>query len=758
MTTVNTSLNRRKFIKVSALAGGGMLLSFNLFTGCKPAANDAMLELPKEWYKFNGYLKIGDNGLITLMSPNPEIGQNVKTSMPMMVAEELDIDWKNVIVDQAPLNTDLYKPMQIAGGSNSINASWNAMRTAGATARDMLKQAAANEWKVPVAEIQTENGKLIHKASGKSAGYGEFASAASQLPVPEKVELKKVKDFKIIGTSRKNVDGPKIVSGAPLFGLDYKEEGMLTAMIVHPPGFGMQLKETDVSGLKSMPGIVDVFYIDAYPDPAKMQWSDVAAFPKLLAIVGKSTWEVMQAKKAFKPETEPIKASSKKINLFGNNVEIITPAGFENTADHKSRMAAVSPQKIKTVRKDGDPEAMFKKAVTVIERTYSAPFLSHSTMEPMNFFANVKEDSAVLTGPVQTPSFLEKSVSDRLGLPLEKIEVKMTRMGGGFGRRLYGHFGVEAAVISQKMKAPVKLIYTREDDMTDGVYRPAYQATFRAALDENKNLTAFHVRGGGIPDSCLFANRFPAGAIENYLAEEWTIPTNISVGAFRAPDSNFMAGAEQSFLDEVAEAMGKDPIQMRLDLFEKAKNNPVGKNNDYEADRYAGVLKLVREKSGWDQPAAAGISRGVAAYFCHRSYVAHVFDVVMKDNKPVIEKVTTAVDCGIVVNPDAATNLSEGAITDAIGHGMYSAMTFNNGIPDQSNFDKYRLIRNPEAPKKIETHFVQSEVEPTGMGEPSGPPAIGALANALYKATGKRYYVQPFMVENQPQYTDVKTG
>lgn len=742
MSGIQTSYNRRSFLKATTLAGGGLMLSFSWLAGCKPST-DKVMELPKEWFELNGYLKIGENGLVTIMSPNPEIGQNVRTSMPMLVAEELDIDWKNVIVEQAPLNTDLYKPMQIAGGSNSISASWQAMRNAGATAKEMLKQAAAKEWKVQAAEIETKDGMLVHKASGKSAGYGAFASAAAKIPVPEKVPLKKVSDFKIIGTSRKNVDGQKIVSGKPLFGLDYKEEGMLIAMIVHPPAFGLQLKETDVSGLKSMPGIVDAFYLDVYPENIEKQWSDVSAFPKLLAIVGKSTWQVMQAKKTFKAETEPIQASSKKINLFGNEVNVITPAGFENTATHKEQMAAFPVSKAKTVRKDGDPEAAFKKAATIIEKSYSCPFLAHSTMEPMNFFADVKENSAILTGPIQTPSFLEQTISARLGLPLDKIEVRMTRMGGGFGRRLYGHFGVEAALISQKMKAPVKLIYTREDDLTTGVYRPAYYATYRAALDENKNLVAFHVTAGGIPESPLHANRFPAGAVDNYLAQQWEIPTNISVGAFRAPASNFIAGAEQSFLDELAEAMGKDPIQFRLDLFEKAKSKPVGKDNDYEVDRYAGVLKLVREKSGWDTP-APGVSKGVSAYFCHRSYVAHVFDVVMKDNKPVIEKITTAIDCGIVVNPDAATNMSEGAVTDAIGHSMYSAVTFTNGVPDQSNFDRYKLIRHSEAPKKIETHFVKSEVDPTGMGEPSGPPAIGALANALYKATGKRFYSQPF--------------
>jgi isoquinoline 1-oxidoreductase beta subunit len=294
------------------------------------------------------------------------------------------------------------------------------------------------------------------------------------------------------------------------------------------------------------------------------------------------------------------------------------------------------------------------------------------------------------------------------------------------------------------MNAPVKLVYSREDDMTFGNYRPAYHIYYRAALDENKNLTAFHVRAGGIPESPLAANRFPAGAVDNYLAEEWGMPSNISSGAWRAPGSNFIAGAESSFLDELAEAMGKDPIQMRLELLKKAKEAPVGKDNDYEADRYAGVLELVKEKSNWGQE-QAGVHRGVSAYFCHNSYVAQVIDMVVEDGKPVIQKVHCAVDCGIVVNPIAATNLAEGGIVDGIGHGLYSAMTFKNGTPEQSNFDKYRLIRMSEAPKAIDVHFVQNDIDPTGLGEPLNPPIIGALANALYRATGKRHYHQPFM-------------
>lgn len=410
-------------------------------------------------------------------------------------------------------------------------------------------------------------------------------------------------------------------------------------------------------------------------------------------------------------------------------------------------MAELAAQKPKEeLRRDGDPEAAFKNAAKVIERTYTAPYLAHNTMEPMNFFAHVTADKAELVGPIQTPEFIEKTLSARLNMPLEKIDIQMTRMGGGFGRRLYGHFVVEAAVISQKLNAPVKLVYTREDDMTQGTYRPAYHVTYRAALDAGNNLIGFHVRGGGTQDSPLSHNRFPAGAVDNYLAEEWILDSNISTGAWRAPGSNFIAGAEQSFLDEVAEAAGKDPIEFRLQLFDRAMKNPVGKENDYDAARYSGVIEMVKEKSGWgnNQP---NVHRGVSAYYCHNSYVAQVLDLAMEDGKPVVQKICCAVDCGIVVNPIAAENLAEGGMVDGIGHALYSAITFKDGVPEQSNFDKYRLIRHSEAPKAIEVHFVKNEIDPTGLGEPLNPPIVAALANALYRATGKRVYDQPFMMD-----------
>jgi len=409
-------------------------------------------------------------------------------------------------------------------------------------------------------------------------------------------------------------------------------------------------------------------------------------------------------------------------------------------------MEAAAARPGRVVRKDGDPAGAFKRAAKVIERSYSAPFLAHNCMEPMNFFAHVTADRVKVAGPLQAPGFIEPTLSARLGVPADKIDIEMTRMGGGFGRRAYSHYVIEAALISQKVNAPVKLLYTREDDMSTGIYRPSYHATYRAALDADNNLIALHVKAGGVPESPLFANRFPAGAVENYLAEDWSIPSNISIGAFRAPRSNFIAGAEQSFLDEVAEAAGKDPIEFRLELLRRAKANPVGKNNEYDVDRYRGVLELVREKSAWANP-PAGVSRGVAAYFCHASYAAHVLDLTIENGKPVVQRVTSAIDCGIVVNADAATNMVQGAVIDGIGNALFGGMTFKNGAPEKTNFNTYRMIRMPDAPKAIDVHFVKSEVDPTGLGEPPFPPIFGALANAIYKATGKRLYKQPFVGE-----------
>jgi isoquinoline 1-oxidoreductase subunit beta len=738
---MKTTTTRRSFLKVSVLAGGGMMLSFNSLLGKVLTVESS---LPAEATQLNSYIKISSNGAITLMSANPEFGSNVKTSMPMILADELDVDWNKVTVEQADFWPERFQ-RQFTGGSQGIRQGWKPLRTAGATARRMLINAAAKTWNVSADEITTKGGLLYHKASGKEGSYGEMASLAATLEVPKDVPLKKLTDLTVVGTSRKNVDGKKIVTGKPLFAIDHKVDGMLIAMIVHPPAFGQRVKSVDDSAARKLPGVKDVFRITTLQDNYERNAFDTTSFTELVVVVGNSTWEVMNAKKALKIDWEEDPEKKVVVAGFGGQKrEMVIPAGLESTEVHKQRMLELSKKPAMQLRSDGDLATAFKNAAKTLERTYTAPYLAHNTMEPVNCFAHVTNDKAEIYGPTQAPEFIMQALTARLGLPKEKIHIGLSRMGGGFGLRAYSHHMVEAAVISQKMKAPIKLIYTREDDMTYGIYRPTYIATYKAALDANNNLTGFFVSGGGIPEHAVHANRFPAGAVDNYVAEGWEIPSNITIGAFRAPRSNFIAAAEQSFLDELAELAGKDPIAFRLELLDRAKKNPVGKNNDYDPDRYASVLKLVQEKSGWPNSPKPTVHRGVAAYFCHNTYVAEVVDLSLQDGKPVFETVYAAVDCGIVVNPDAATNMAEGGIVDGIGNALFGEMTFNKGVPAKKNFDTYRMIRQKDAPKKIEVHFVKNEFDPTGLGEPLFPPVFAAVANALYKATGKRFYDQPF--------------
>lgn len=731
-------MNRRTFLKSSAISTGGFMLSFSIVGNNEIKASklsDLLIEL-------NGFVKITSENVIQIMSPNPEGGQGVKTSMPMIVAEELDVDFKKVQVIQADLDTKHFT-RQFIGGSQAIHQGWQTLRTAGATARQMLRQAAAQQWQVPLEEISTLKGVLIHEKSGKKATYGELANIASKIPVPTDIPLKSVKDFNIIGKSQQNVDIKKLITGQPLFGIDIQKPGMLYAMVVHPPAFGLKLTSFNAEPLKKMKGIIDTFIINIFNEGYEKTFFDTTSFNEVIAIIGTSTWHVMQAKKRVEATWEPISSYNQRRDMLGRKIVETIPGGLESSSEQLLKMQERMLQPGTIRRKDGDVETAFKNASIIIEKIYTGPFLAHNCMEPMNFFADVKDNKVELAGPLQKPEFTEQSLSARLNIPLENINIKMTRLGGGFGRRSYAHWLIEAALISQKVKAPVKLIYTREDDMTAGIYRSAYMAKFRAALDSNNQLIGFHVKTGGVPESPLFPNRFPAGAVDNYLAEDWTVPSNITVGSFRAPRSNFMAAAEQSFLDEVSEVAGKDPIDFRLDLLKRAKDNPVGKNNEYDPERFAKVIELAREQSGWLENKEKR-KMGFSAYFCHDSYAAHVIDLEVTDGQTIINKVYCALDCGIVVNPDGARNLAEGGIIDGIGAAMFGKMTFENGEPHSNNFHSYRMIRMNEAPKLIDVQFVNNEIAPTGMGEPAYPPVFGALANALYKATGRRFYDQPF--------------
>jgi isoquinoline 1-oxidoreductase beta subunit len=654
---------------------------------------------------FNSYLSLSTDGIITILSPNPELGQNIMTSFPMIVADELDADWTRVKVLQAPLDNAFDR--QLTGGSGAVPHSWMRLRTAGATARQMLVTAAAQRWGVDAAQCSTENGYVVHTASGKKLAYGELAEEASKIPVPKDVQLKDRKDFKFIGKEINNVANDDIITGKGIFGLDFYREGMLFGMIQRPPAFGTKIKSVNADAAKAMPGIVNVI-----------------TFKNNVAVLGKSTWEVMKAKKALVIEYEP----------DGN---------IESTTDHDKLFKSLLDSGTATVkRKDGDVETAFKNAANVIKGEYQCPFLSHSPMEPMNFFAHVRPDGVELIGPTQTPASARTAVSKLLGIPENKITLEITRLGGGFGRRLKTDYVTEAAEVSSLANAPVKLIWSREDDMTGGSYRPAVRYRFEAALDTNGNITGYKLRGVGInAGNPVREDNFPSGAIENLLIDSIDYSSPITTGAWRAPITNFLAFAEQVFLDEVAKATGKDPVQMRLDLLQKAKTAPVGAVK-YDIGRMEGVIKMVAEKSGWG--IKKSVFQGFSVYFAHRSYVAQVCEVVMENNVPLVKKIYAVSDCGQVVNLSGARQQVMGAIVDGLGHAMYGKISFKDGAAEQKNFDTYRLIRISEIPE-IETYFIDNGIDPTGLGEPALPPTAGAVSNAIFKATGKRLRDQPFI-------------
>ena len=711
MTKDQKVLDRRDFIKKSVFAGGGIVLGVNWMSSCATdsAGSYVAKALPSNWMDFNAYVKIGETGLVTIYSANPEIGQNIKTSMPMIVAEELDVDWRDVLVEQTGLNTEWYT-RQVAGGSQSIRQGWESLRKAGASVREMLIKAAAQNWSIAEDKCRTENG-IVYGPNNQQATYGELAAQASEFDVPEEPILKDPTDFKIIGKSQTNVDLLNIITGKPLFGIDTKKEGMVYACALRPPSFGKTLKRFDASETLQVNGVTDVFQ-----------------FGDKVAVIASNTWAAMKGKKALVAEWED-----------GKNME--------SSTDHSNQLSDYIVRKADVARREvGDIEVAFSEADEVFERTYEAPFLPHNCLEPMNFYADVKKDSAYFLGPIQTPEWQIGRLVGLLGIDKENIKIDMTRMGGGFGRRLYGDFVMESAEISQKLGKPVQIVFSREDDMTAGTYRPASMYRFKVGI-KNGEMSAYH-----LTEACFngqmfgqMPSNFPCGAITNYRVDSHQLSSNITTGAWRAPYANFLAFAEQSFLDELAFKLGKDPVEYRIELLQKVIDDPQADELSYEPERLKGVIQLAAEKAGWTKN-GENKNLGFCAYYSHNTYVAEVGHVSLNNGTPQLDKITCAVDCGIVINPTGAINQVKGGIIDGIGHAMYGDFSFENGTPQSENFHQYRLIRMSEAPE-IDVHFVESTIDPTGLGEPTLPPAGAAVANAIAAATGKRFYKQPFVKE-----------
>ncbi len=746
-TKIDATFNRRDFLKTSSLVGGGMLIGFNLFTACKPEAKMPVDLSSLNYNDFNAFIKIADNGMVTIFAPNPEIGQGIKTSIPMIIAEELDVPWEHVNVVQAVLDTKNYT-RQAAGGSQGIRLGWNAFRETGATSKQILVNAAASRWGIDPSECVAKQGKITN-GKGEVLGYGDVVNEAALLENERaakaakkggeakeektKVRLKDPKDFTIIGKDARNVDVGKIITGMPLYGIDYKAEGMVYASVLRPPAFGKILESFDARKAKAMPGVIDVIRIgekakrivNRGEESEKLLRRGVLNKSDKVVVIANSTWEAMNAKKAIKA-------------VWSDN----TP--LESTQNHdKILTSLLDGTKFETVRKDGNIEKAFRNADKIVERTYESPFLPHNCMEPMNFYANVTDDKIHLVGPIQTPQWAAELVADLLDRKPEDIHLEMTRMGGGFGRRLFGDFVLEAAEISDAIRKPVKMTSSREDDMTTGVYRPAIKYRLKASIKVGQ-ITGYQLKEAAINSNMhrTIPHFFPAGAVENYQVDVANYQSNISSGQWRAPHTNFLSFADQNFFDELAEILEKDPVQMRLDMLQKVKGN-IDDTIQYSAERMEDVINLVVEKSDYRNE-KSGIYKGFTAYFCHNTYVAQVAELIMENNTPVVKKIYVAVDCGIVVNPLGALNQIEGGIVDGIGHSMYGDFGFKNGVPTSNNYNSYRLIRMKETPE-VETFFIKNTLNPTGLGEPTLPPAGAAIAIAIKKATGNRLLKQPFL-------------
>ncbi len=728
-------VSRRTFLTAGAAVGGGLMLDFSI-----PAFALGASDVPGSAATLNAYIRIAPNGETFIVSKNPEIGQGIKTSFPMIVAEELDVAWKDVRAEDAEVDPVRYGA-QFDGGSLSIPMNYDMLRHVGAAGRLMLVTAAARAWGVPVAECETADGVVTHKGRNKRATYGQLASAAARIkaPNPMTVKLKDPKDFKIIGKAIGGVDSPLIVQGKPIFGIDVSVPGMKYAVYEKCPVFNGKFVSANLDEVKALPGVRGVYVIKG-----NVTALDAGLYNGLtdgVAIVA-DKWH--QANRAL---------GKLKVKWDEGETATHSTAGFLE----QSAKLAESPA-TNSVKKDGDVDGALKSAAKVLEARYEVPFVNHSALEPMNTTVSIKNGKVEIWSPTQMPGGGKTAVSKTLGIPEKDITLHVTRSGGGFGRRLSNDFMVEAAAIAKAHGGTVKLLRNRRQDVQSDVFRAGGFHFFKAGLDASGKLVAFrdHLvtfsNSGKMAGSAgVGATEFPAGFVPNLDIGYSMMPLDIPTGPMRAPQSNVLAFAYQSFLDELAHAAGKDPLQFQLDLLGPAKAPTVSKSQfgtqvGFDNGRIAGVLKAVAERSGWGKKQLPkGTGMGIAAYYSHQGYFAEVAQVSVtgKNNDLRVEKVWVAADVGRqIVNPSPASNQVEGAMIDGISQALAQAITFTNGRVDQTNFNDYPLLRMHQAPQ-VDVHFVITDNNPTGLGEPALPPVIPAVTNAIFAASGIRVRTLP---------------
>jgi isoquinoline 1-oxidoreductase beta subunit len=736
-TAERAGLSRRGFIKLTGVAGGGFVLAMSM----GPAARNALAQ-PSGSASFNAnpYVQIQPDGKVVLFAKNPEVGQGVKTSLPMIVAEELDVDWQQVEVRQSIISAELYG-LQLAGGSTSIPMNYETLRRAGATARAMLVAAAAQRWNVPASELATESGVVRHVRTNRSATYGELAEAAAAMPVPDaaSVALKPKSEFRLLGKRVTGVDNEKLVRGEPLFGIDQRVPGMVYATYTKGPAIGARAVSANLDAIRKMPGVKDAFVIEQHGNPMVFDLAGAPAALSGVAIIASSTYSALQAKKALQVQWDESGASK----------DSWTAAIAEAKA-----LAAKAPQQV--LGEGGDVEKAFANGKTV-EAFYTYHYVSHADLEPQNCTAWFKGDSVEVWAPTQTPQAALDAVAALAGVPKDKVTLHQLRGGGGFGRRLANDSVCEAVLISKQAGGiPVKVQWTREDDMTFDYYRAGGFKALKASVDSAGKLAAWQnhfitfstdgktpVVAGNVDKA-----EFPANVLANQRMVQSLIASKIPTGPWRAPGSNVIAFCVQSFLNECAVAAKRDYVDFLVELMGSPRPLPPDPfGGVFHTGRAVSVIKAVAERSGWGRTLPAGRGLGLAFHFSHQGHFAEVAEVSVDASKKVtVHKVWVVADIGPIVNLSGAENQCQGSVIDALSTAMGLKITFENGRVEQTNFHQYPLVRIDKAPE-IDVHFLDTDYAPTGCGEPAFPPAAPAIANAIFAASGQRVRTLPFSAE-----------
>jgi isoquinoline 1-oxidoreductase beta subunit len=731
VTRTAPDLTRRTFLKLTGLAGGGLALGIWMDERSAALAQTRGAGMQAAEFVPNAFVQVSTDGSILIYSKSPEVGQGIKTAFPMIVAEELDADWADVRVEQSPINEAVYA-RQAAGGSRSIPEAWDQLRHAGATARAMLISAAAEAWGVPAAECATEPSVVVHGPTGRRLGYGALAERAAALPVPDAtaVPLKAREDYRLLGTRVSGVDNHAVVTGGPLFGTDQSLPGMRYAAYAKCPATGGRVRSANLEEIRALPGVEDAFVLEGNDIVTELMSG--------VAIVADSTWAALHAKSQLEVDWDESEAS--KDSWSGLDAEARALAGQAGE---------------ETVREFGDVDAAFAEAAQTLEAFYAYPFVSHAPLEPQNCTAWYRDGAVEIWAPTQTPHRALSNVSNTLGIPEDRVTLHQTRIGGGFGRRLMNDYVCEAVAISRHIGAPVKLQWSREDDMAHDFYRPGGFHSLKASLDaagrlsgwEDHFITFTHDGRRPVSGGDTRGGEFPEGLVESYKLTQTMLPLGTPTGPWRAPRSNAIAFAVQSFHHELAEAAGRDHLEFLLEIMGEPRWLEPGNPGALNTGRAAAVIRLAAERAGWGRPLPPGRGLGLAFYFCHAGHFAEVAEVSVDGNRRLtVHRVTVAGDIGPIVNLSGAENQCQGAVMDGLSTMLGLEITMENGRVQESNFHQYPVMRMGNAPV-VDVHFLQSDYSPTGVGEPALPPLAPAVCNAIYAATGHRVRTLPLSRE-----------